>query len=288
MGCQDYINNAGNTCEDFNAELYWKACNENNRTVYIQRNQSNVRFNEINITQVKETLVAGECQEFSENRILNTCQNNCFQINVKGSEYRYIDGSVHPSRNRSCNSSFFHTLEPFVEEPSATPSLSFFPSVSSNPSTSPSMLPYIFPSSQPSVKPSGNPSILPSMVPSDHPSETPSSGPSDEPSMLPSMNPSDQPSQWNDLIPIRRNILVKSNETDWNSVLAGTYSRFENSTNTDEEIIEILITEWWKDETTTVISQKGLNITTVELVTSVDFTNAEVTEGKYYLECEWR
>ena len=49
MGCQDYINNAGNTCEDFNAELYWKACNENNRTVYIQRNQSNVRFNKINI-----------------------------------------------------------------------------------------------------------------------------------------------------------------------------------------------------------------------------------------------
>ena len=270
MGCQDYINNAGNTCEDFNAELYWKACNENNRTVYIQRNQSNVRFNEINITQVKETLVAGECQEFSENRILNTCQNNFFQINVKGSEYRYIDGSIHPSRNRSCNSSTFHTLEPFVEEPSATPSLSFFPSMSSNPSTSPSMLPSMFPSSQPSVKPSGNPSILPSMVPSDHPSETPSSGPSDEPSMLPSMNPSDQPSQWND--PIQRNVLVKNNKTDWNSVLAETYSRFENSTNTDEEIIEILITEWWKNETATVTAE--------DLYAYVNFTNTEVTKGK--------
>jgi hypothetical protein len=121
------------------------------------------------------------------------------------------------------------------------------------------------------------------MVPSDHPSETPSSGPSDEPSMLPSMNPSDQPSQWNDLIPIRRNILVKSNETDWNSVLAGTYSRFENSTNTDEEIIEILITEWWKDETTTVISEMGLSTTAEVLYAYVNFTNTEVTEGKYYL-----
>ena len=163
-------------------------------------------------------------------------------------------------------------------QPSVTPSTSPSggPSVvpsdqpTRTPSTSPSMLPSMFPSSQPSVKPSGNPSILPSMVPSDHPSETPSSGPSDEPSMLPSMNPSDQPSQWND--PIRRNILVKNNKTDWNSVLAETYSRFENSTNTDEEIIEILITEWWKNETATVTAE--------DLYAYVNFTNTEVTKGK--------
>ena len=155
---------------------------------------------------------------------------------------------------------------------------------SAEPSATPTLYPSKYPSATPSISPSPNLPSSPSI------SRKPQSNPPSKPPSNPPQSNSPTPEERTYNSTFERNICVESNTTDWNSVAETLNSRIKNNTNTNEDIhiIEILITEWWENETTTVISQKGLNITTVELVTSVDFTNAEVTEGKYYLECEWR
>ena len=78
--------------------------------------------------------------------------------------------------------------------PSAAPSISIQPTISSIPSFVPTTQPTMTPSFNPSSKPSSTPSLRPSSRPSPTPSLYPSPEPSGSPSSTPSSSPTDYPS----------------------------------------------------------------------------------------------
>ena len=100
-----------------------------------------------------------------------------------------------PSFSPSIFPSNIPSSSPSSPIPSASPSISSKPSVSSYPSAEPSTS---FPPSTsnfPSAVPSNHPSSLPSSLPSTTPSGIPSNEPSDIPSAMPNVSPSAEPSK---------------------------------------------------------------------------------------------
>ena len=181
-----------------------KACNQNDREVFVQEGASNRKYNlyEKNskgkYLRQKESLPSSikglnsptdsNCYEPEPvTKTIDPTEKNFFQINVEGSVYNELN--IQHFRDKECKSFEFVQL-PIIDPsaPSASPTMS--PSTSVSPSVVPSVSQE--PSSAPStsVSPSSSPSI--SMEPSTAPSTSvsPSMGPSvsQAPSSAPSIS----------------------------------------------------------------------------------------------------
>jgi len=117
-----------------------------------------------------------------------------------------IDGVVFENSDASFEESIVHEVGYCTSSPTITGWTqypSYIPSISQQPTTSPSLIPSHEPSTYPtsfsslvpSVLPSTSPSISPSHYPSSKPAQSPSQIPSSLPSRRPSHNPSSIPSQ---------------------------------------------------------------------------------------------
>jgi len=136
MNCQDFINNKGDICQNFNATFSFSGCNKEDRDINISTERSNVRFwkegeQKTHLFNLTETLDTMACQSFTEMREINTCETSYYSINLKGKDW--INGT-YPYLDKDCRSYTFEGLEPNTKAPTSEPSQ--VTSVSSKPTYS--------------------------------------------------------------------------------------------------------------------------------------------------------
>jgi hypothetical protein len=180
--CADYIEGMMSdfTCTPFTGVLSWKACNNNERVIHVQKSSSNRAFStnnkikgrfEKDKEELNDNIAAKTCyQPETKEKEINPCQPNTIQINLLGRQFN-TEIPTHRFRDKECHSFTFLSL-PIIDPNAET---------SSVPSVMDSNVPSMTLSNEPSVKASNNPSatasFTPSVVDSNIPSETPSLSP---------------------------------------------------------------------------------------------------------------
>ena len=189
--CADYIEGMMSdfTCTPFTGVLSWKACNNNERVIHVQKSSSNRAFStnnkikgrfEKDKEELNDNIAAKTCyQPETKEKEINPCQPNTIQINLLGRQFN-TEIPTHRFRDKDCHSFTFLSL-PIIDPNAET---------SSVPSVMDSNVPSMTLSNEPSVKASNNPSATASSTPSVVDSNVPSMTVSNDPSVKATSNPS--------------------------------------------------------------------------------------------------
>ena len=115
----------------FTGTISWKACNDNDRDVFLQQKASNYVYNNYetgkNKTRVdKEFIQNGTCYEpLPVTKVIDPTEKNYHQINVQGRYFNNDNGNVMYFRDVQCHSYTFDSLPLFDPgAPSSEPSVS--------------------------------------------------------------------------------------------------------------------------------------------------------------------
>jgi len=186
ISCKGNIAYRGDNCASVPVRYEWKVCNRGPTSITTNQNKSKYRLDDVILGNVDQSIASNVCRTYVKDAFVRSCDRaKKLEINVQ-----LINDSI---CKRYAHFGFELTI---TSAPSSSPTVSFMPSMSQKPNARPSLTPTSKPSSTPTSIPTVNPTL--SSKPSSNPSGKPTNSlkPSSSPTAIPtfSFSPSTKPS----------------------------------------------------------------------------------------------